>query len=246
MADFESFNYFLNEAYLLQRRRDSLFDIEEGPTLEQVSDETATPLHTLLHSNLSTFSNPTSLTCEQSSTFTTEAASPLRCSLRRSPRQTTHDVSEGYECECPHVKRVVIMPTKPCSHRVVASPVSSIPHVAPVHLPAPPVCATESRRLHVDNIEALLFVAEAEPLEVIWKDQSRSTRWSPYPTSPSPSYAYEKLSSTGSYAHEGASSLRSNASKTPVRAAMQRAQRLMRHCVRDGYLCECPHMRRVC
>jgi hypothetical protein len=70
MTDPKDFNNLLNEEYLLQRRRDSLFDIEEGPTLEQISNETSIPLHILQPLNPLSSHHPASLTRDRSPTFT--------------------------------------------------------------------------------------------------------------------------------------------------------------------------------
>lgn len=160
----------------MQRRRDSDFDIEEGPTLEQISNETGTPLYLLQQLDPSSLSKATSLTRRQSPTFAPKNA-PRHRSLRQSPRRTTHYVREDYLCQCPHVKRVVF---KSSMNHVTAHPVepSTLTTLTPV------------------------------------VDHSLPPR-------------------------------KNGVSKYLDRGVVRGTARSTKHFVREGFVCECPHMRRV-
>jgi hypothetical protein len=204
MTDPKDFNNLLNEECLLQRRRGSLFDIEEGPTLEQISNETSIPLHILQPLNPLSSHHPASLTRDRSPTFTPHVVTqgqsvpnrnpryvpmythiqyvnssceevvtwkpetdlPQPRNPRRSPRQATHYVREGYVCYCPHAQRG-------------GSSVNNASHSS-AELSESPVQA--ALRPIADNVESPLFIAEDKPTEITWKKQSRRGRWSPYPT----------------------------------------------------------------
>lgn len=210
--------------------------------MEQISSETGTPLLILQRLNPCSLSSQISLTREQSPTLSPKAASQLRCSPRRSPRQTTHYVKKGYVCECSHVKRVYTVPAAAQIGQNLASPGCSAPPVSQAHLPESPAHATSTPS--IDNVESPLFVAEDEPLGVTWKQQPRNARWSPYPTPSSPYKAWQ-VTTSGGYMQADPSHYVIDVSRA-VGTGVRRTARSTRHHVREGFVCECPHMRRAC
>lgn len=212
--------------------------------MEQISSETGTPLLILQRLNPCSLSSQISLTREQPPTLLPKAASPLRCSSRRSPRQTTHYVKKGYVCECPHVKRVVAVPAVVQVDRILASPVCSVSPLPAVNPQESPVNAISSPS--IDNVESPLFVAEDEPLRVTRKQQPRSARWSPYPAPPPSPHRVQQVITSGGYIQADRSHYVSDMLRSVGSGVVRRTARSTRHYVKNGFVCECPHMRRVC
>ena len=252
-----------------RRRHDELFDIEVGPSLEQISAETGTPLEILIALNSSVNKSRTG---QPSSTSSPTALAPVQSSLlspnctlqrRRSPRKTRHYVHPGHVCKCPRVKRRTTTSPAPQTVQDAASPPCvELALSAPKHKPSPttyptrdhkhPICSLrdalqsphsispsppllvtcplQPSNHSVDDVDAStidspLFVNGDESLDVIYPKGLLLNRWEPYstPVSPLTTHCRGQLSNTGS----------------------RRSPRRTQHYVQYGFLCKCPHMRKV-
>lgn len=210
-------------------RRDSLADIEEGPSLQQIADETGVPLHILLKLNSAPPSTPLacaplppiSVPTHETAAQTPKICPPLRRSPRRSPRTTTHYVRPGYVCECPNVAVKYLPPATsppPMSNTVACNPA-----------PSSPAC-----------VESPLFVAEDEPVDVTYPQRPVGRRWAPYPLSDVAPPCVTAVAHTS-----GDAKLVGCAVRKVGSGILRRSLRQTRHYVAEGYVCECPRMRRV-
>jgi len=186
MANFQTFEDFLKPHYLLQRRRDSLFDIEEGTLLEQISDETGTPLRILEPLNLNFYPPTASLTRDYSPASTSKAASRVQSKPARGPRMESVYRVSCYADRCEEIVTWVPqteLPKPPSPRRSPRRATHYVREGYACRCPHVHSGSTAHAMSSVENVESPLFVAEDEPAKVIWKKQSRPGRWSPYPTS---------------------------------------------------------------
>ena len=210
-----------------RRRQDELDDVEAGPTLEQIADETGTLLSIIIQLN-----SPSIHEASNASTQTlarAQSPSPTHKQhlppLRRSPRDTTHYIHPGYVCKCLHIKRslkppkcIDLPPSTPTVEQYIAVPAPASPYSAPPS-PRPSLASPQ-------QTESPLFVAEDELLDVTYPHASVSLRWAPYPA---PRSSASEMTDTAS----------------SVSGVIRRSPRCTKHYVPSGYVCECLHMRRI-
>lgn len=83
-----------------KERRDSLAEIEEGPSLQQIADETGVSLHILIKLNSAPPCTPSA--CATSSPVHAQVMK-TNAPPRRSQRLAAHHVPEAFVCECEYV-----------------------------------------------------------------------------------------------------------------------------------------------
>ena len=208
-----------------RRRQDELDDVEAGPTLEQIADETGILLSILIQLNSPSIheaskpSTPTLARAQSPSPTHKQHLPPLR----RSPRNTTHYIHPGYVCKCLHIKRSLKPPKctdlplpTPTVEQYIAAPAQASPYSPP---PSPPPSLASPQQT-----ESPLFVAEDELLDVTYPHTPVSMRWAPYPAP-----------------HSSASEMADTASCAA--GVIRRSPRCTKHYVPSGYVCECLRMR---
>jgi hypothetical protein len=201
MTKLKSLHETLCKGYLQLRRRDSLVDIEKGPPLEQISDETGTLLHILKPLNPDFYRTSGFKIRDHSPTFMQGRASTP---VRAGPSYISH------ECQCFEGCREDAVTLSPIAEPQQYSSPHRSPRRATHYVREGYICecgphcqgngssvdkascssAESAGSLvyaalspSVDNVESPLFDAENESVEIPWKRRSRRGRWSPYPSS---------------------------------------------------------------